>query len=287
MVNVGLKRKLNMKNYYKQGLISPHRVYKACEYLIKHHPAYKNITLKDYEVWAKECPSLFEHTDNSDDEEENSCDEETVNKSSGKTLVDKKQAQGEAEDNDFNAITCLYPKEPALDMVVNHSDKKRKIRLKRKAQKTIDYAPGEKQCPTNWIREKDHDKVAFPELYTDGKGGVNDEREVTLSRGDFYSTKFLNHNKMYAKNSDYLFVAQQHVEKHLLESNISVSCQKGKPEKGPDGTIKMSCSNAFDVFGKIPGTPQYWKNYRNELFARMEQLGPFHFFFTLSAAEML
>ena len=43
----------------------------------------------------------------------------------------------------------------------------------------------------------------------------------------------------------------------------------------------------FDVFSKIPGTPSYWKNFRNELFARMEQLGPFHFFFTLSAAEML
>ena len=49
---------------------------------------------------------------------------------------------------------------------------------------------------------------------------------------------------------------------------------------------KVTCSNAFDVFGKIPGTPAYWKFYRNELLARMEQLGPFHFFFTLSAAEM-
>ena len=76
------------------------------------------------------------------------------------------------------------------------------------------------------------------------------------------------------------------MERHLLEGNISVSCQKGKSEKGPEGTTKVKCSNAFDVFGKIPGTPQYWKNYRNELFARMEQLGPFHFFFTLSAAEM-
>ena len=46
MVNIGLKRKLNMKNTHRQGLINPHRVYRACEYLIKHHPAYKNIKLK-------------------------------------------------------------------------------------------------------------------------------------------------------------------------------------------------------------------------------------------------
>ena len=88
------------------------------------------------------------------------------------------------------------------------------------------------------------------------------------------------------KNRNYLFVAQQHIERHLLENNISISGQKGKVSKGTDGTKIVSYSNAFDVFGKIPGTPQYWKNYRNELFARMEQLGPFIFFFTLSAAEM-
>ena len=41
-----------------------------------------------------------------------------------------------------------------------------------------------------------------------------------------------------------------------------------------------------DVFKKIPGTPAYWKVFRNEMFARMEQLGPFQFFFTLSSAEM-
>ena len=56
--------------------------------------------------------------------------------------------------------------------------------------------------------------------------------------------------------------------------------------KGSDEKKLISCNNAFDIFNKIPGTPQYWKTYRNDLFARMEQLGPFHFFFTLSAAEM-
>ena len=41
-----------------------------------------------------------------------------------------------------------------------------------------------------------------------------------------------------------------------------------------------------DVYKRIPGTPAYWKLFRNEIFARMEQLGPFQFFFTLSPAEM-
>ena len=91
---------------------------------------------------------------------------------------------------------------------------------------------------------------------------------------------------MYAKNTDYLFVAQQFLERHLLENNVNVAGQKGTVSKGLNGTTKVSCNNAFDIFGKIAGTPQYWKNFRNELFARMEQLGQFTFFFTLSAAEM-
>merc|ERR1739838_1001512 len=101
MVNIGLKRKLNMKNYHKYGLINPHRVYKACEYLVKHHPAYKNIKLKSYEEWAKNCPTLFSHTDKSDDEEEvgDSSDEDTddksidkkVDKSSDKKAIDDKK----------------------------------------------------------------------------------------------------------------------------------------------------------------------------------------------------
>ena len=40
------------------------------------------------------------------------------------------------------------------------------------------------------------------------------------------------------------------------------------------------------MFDPIPGTPSYWHSFRNELYARIEQKGNFHIFFTLSAAEM-
>ena len=62
MVNVGLKRKLDMKNTHKFGLINPSRVYKACEYLIKNHPDYRNIKLASYEDWVKRCPTFFKNT---------------------------------------------------------------------------------------------------------------------------------------------------------------------------------------------------------------------------------
>ena len=77
------------------------------------------------------------------------------------------------EDNDFNAITCLYPKEPALDMIVNNTSKQKNIKFRRKGKKMYEYAPGQGQIPTNWIREVNHDIVAFPELYPNAIGGVN------------------------------------------------------------------------------------------------------------------
>ena len=57
---------------------------------------------------------------------------------------DKTTANGESESNDYNAVTCLYPKEPETEMIVNHSDVRKRVKLKRKAKKIIDYAPGEK-----------------------------------------------------------------------------------------------------------------------------------------------
>ena len=195
--------------------------------MIQHHPVYKNIKLKNYDEWAEKCPNLFTNADNSDEEDNSSSNEESTENS-----TDKKNVQGEAVDNDFNAITCLVPKEPSSDMIVNHSDKGKKIKFKRKAKKIYDIAPGQGKIPTNWIRETDHDTVAFPELFPDGKGGVNEQRTYKLRKGDFYGVKFLHHDKRYSKNSDYLFVSQQHVERTLLENNISISGQKGKVTEG-------------------------------------------------------
>ena len=114
MVNIGLKRKLNMKSYHRHGLINPDRVYKACEYLIKHHPAYKNINLKSYEEWAEKCPTLFNYTDKSEEEDNGASSDEE----SAKTSNEDKNVVGEAIGNDFNAITCLYPKEPESNITL-------------------------------------------------------------------------------------------------------------------------------------------------------------------------
>ena len=60
---------------------------------------------------------------------------------------------------------------------------------------------------------------------------------------------------------------------------------KGKPGgNGQDFEMALE-ANLMNIFREILNTPSYWRKMRSEIFARMEQLGPFHFFFTLSCAE--
>ena len=45
-------------------------------------------------------------------------------------------------------------------------------------------------------------------------------------------------------------------------------------------------NDMFDVFKKVKGTPKYWQLARNELVAKIKQLGPFHIFYTFSCGEI-
>lgn len=52
-----------------------------------------------------------------------------------------------------------------------------------------------------------------------------------------------------------------------------------------DGIRKVQLNDVFSVFSKIKGTPKYWQVARNDLVAKVKQLGAFHIFFTFSCGE--
>ena len=80
----------------------------------------------------------------------------------------------------------------------------------------------------------------------------------------------------------FVFAAQYYIESQQLEQNINISHLKGKVSGGN----LLELNDSFAVFEKIPGTPKYWLNKRYELLAKLENLGAFQFFFTLSMADM-
>ena len=66
-----------------------------------------------------------------------------------------------------------------------------------------------------------------------------------------------------------------------LERQINISCRRVKFSEGSVQQLE----DAFSVFENIPGTVKYWQQKRYEVLAKLEQLGPFQFFFTLSCAD--
>ena len=144
------------------------------------------------------------------------------------------------------------------------------------------------QIPRVWVRKPDDDVKAFPHLFVDGEFGLNHEpRKKKLTPSKFYAQRIINYDNMYASDPDYVFMAQRIVEMNALERQINMSTSHGSLEvTESDGTKLVPSADAFNIFQSIPGTPAYWKSFRNECCARIEQLGPFHLFFTLSCAEM-
>ena len=58
------------------------------------------------------------------------------------------------------------------------------------------FFQGQEKVPTNWIREKDHEVVAFPEIFPNGANGFNDKtRPKAISRSDYFCQRFMNNNK--------------------------------------------------------------------------------------------
>ena len=207
---------------------------------------------------------------------------------SNKHSEKKKTPENEAleDDNVFVDVTCLLPQNPERDVIINTSDKTLKKKVKRTDQTVYEIAPGEGKIPNNWLRATNFLLRAFPWLFSKGRYGLYHKREIKLSPLQFFSQRLLNVNTQFARDPDFLFVAEQFCERHAIEKQIDISGKKGTFTKTKQGVELNMIGDPFSIFKSIPGTPAYWKKFRNEIFARMEQLGHFHIFFTFSCAEM-
>ena len=141
------------------------------------------------------------------------------------------------------------------------------------------------QEPTNFLRDENFLEEGFPRHFVDGKYGPHYQREKKLSYQQFFCQRIQNHDKRFAKDESFIFVAQQLNERQQLERQIDISVQKGKLVNTDEGLKVAQPNAAFNLLKTIPGSPGYWQAFKQEIFAKLEQLGPFHLFWTLSCAE--
>ena len=277
--------------YYPKGEFAPHSYYQSVfmdEQLLKQSG--ETTTAENLSnILANEKFVNISNIDEDSDEESND-DENPLSTSTKEKKHRKKNTNPEKMKKQpnykYNDITLLTPIDPTSNIVVNNTEKTIKKRIKKDAP-IIEIAPGEGKIPTNWLREKDNDIDSFPELHPEGKFGLDHERSQKLTRSKYYAQRIMNENPMYSENANYLFMAQQSVERSAIEREIHMAMSQGSIKTNDKGEMSyIPSDDAYNIFKKIPGTPAYWKSFKNELYAKMEALGPFHVFFTKSCAEM-
>ena len=146
-------------------------------------------------------------------------------------------------------------------------------------------APGEGKVPTNILNEKDWDVKSFPGLHPDGKMGIHQPRKTRLTMQQYFEQRIMNYDRRFANTAAYVFGAFACLEKNQLDRNINISFMRGTCKKSSTGQSIYSLDDPYSVLDNSPGTPRYWQKKKYELIARLENLGPFQFFFTLSCAD--
>ena len=120
---------------------------------------------------------------------------------------------------------------------------------------TLFTISGEGKVPTNYMRDEHFDVKAFPCMHPTGRFGLHHKRSMKLSPVYYFNQRLLNKDQRFAKNIPYIFMAQQYLERHTLESQINVCSQRGTV----DHQNLTPHSDVFSVFQKLKGSPKYWK----------------------------
>ena len=256
------------------------------------HPYYQNVPEEeDYKEKCKKSdkegfdllyPEESQNEDGSD-KNENNAPYLTEDEDDEANLTDEENEKEEQEyltkdpvrkwQFNYNKSTCFSNNYP-------------EISYKDEINDAHNIAPGEGKTPTNILQETDWDIKTFPTLHPDGKSGLQEERPVNLTDQNFFVQKLMNRDTRFADNSEYLFAATGYIEKKQMERNIGISGIRGKFKEGSNGSSTYSLEDPTSVLDNIKNTPRYWKKAKSELVGRLENLGPFTFFFTLSSGDL-
>ena len=154
-------------------------------------------------------------------------------------------------------------------------------------ENSLIVAPGEGKTPQNILLDDDWDIQAFPHLNSpDGKYGLHYEREKRLSSQYYFIQRICNQNPKFARSPSYVYAAVGHTELKQLQRNINLSYSRGRESDTCDGVKILKLEDPYAVLDDIKQTPRYWRKCKYEMFAKLDNFGPFHFFFTLSCADL-
>jgi len=262
-----------MQNAHLYEIISPDNVIKAIEKAMSlNNPFFQGVKI-DRDILM----------DSSKPEDKLECDDDGEDCDSEDDEMEKNPARKFQAKRDCN--TCLMPQNLETEVVVNSSSSEIK-KLPTGDGESISIAPGEGKIPTNYLRQEHFDVKSFVRHHPTGRFGLHHPRSIRLSDLMYFNQRLLNKDERFSKDPFYVFMSAAYLERKGLESQISISGLKGVSSSGNGQERKIHLRDPYDVFKQIKCTPRFWQNARNELMAKVKQLGAFQIFFTLSCGEM-
>ena len=136
-----------------------------------------------------------------------------------------------------------------------------------------------------------------------GNNCMNQDRDVKLTNLQFVEQRLLNCNTSFARCTSFLYACLAFIELSQLTSGINMSVQRGARRKTAGGGVEYSLNDAFQIFDTISNSVRlvksnfmdiffkiflfyrYWSKKKLELFSKVENIGAFHMFFTLSCGD--
>ncbi len=263
LIAVQLKRKISFKNVVTESFVNPKKLIAALE-LLKNvgHPGYKKINIE------KEYNFHFQCNKKQKSDSESSSDEDIFKDPMRKDHLEE-------------GSTIMMDDNPEMRLILNQSKNTLNKKQTLNSAVSCPIAPGEGKIPINLLRDNNWDINAFPQLFPTGRFGFYQQRPIKISALQYFIQRLQNCDKRFSSYTPFVFSALYFIERQQLEQKINVSFKKGTVTHGNF----MAIEDGFSVFDKIPGTPRYWQQKRYEMIARLEQLGPFQIFFTLSMAD--
>ena len=295
LIGVALKRKVQYKNSHQQQLINSEKLFRMLEKLkLNKNPHYQ--FYDDFNTYQNRCritdPTgymvLFEDDVNEQlspvdgkqlSELVDELEMETNNKRDDVDAEEKEDFDLQTSDPVkkfqfvYNESLCMTSKYPEIS---SFSDKT-----------CIEIAPGEGQVPKDIMSDENWDVKAFPHLHNpDGSNGKDQERLVRLSDQQYFIQRICNKEKRFARSPAYMYAAVAYIEKKQIKKNINLVGTCGKKFSNEKGGQTYELEDGYRVLEDIKMTPKYWKKAKYEMIARLDNLGPFQLFFTLSCADM-
>ena len=294
LIPIKLKRKQSMVNNHYSQLVQPEKLFKFVKKMHDHgNPFYKDVNVVDEEAALKEFQEKCKNTDprgfkvvygDNNDEDESDCDDDLAEaeteQAKAERRIEELRQQEELEDEENYRKNDPVKKfqlirDETVALIDNCPD----------IDETI-VAPGEGSKPVSPLYVSDWDKKGFPQLVNpDGSGGFDDERPYKIRPQDFYRQRLLNKERRFAKTPTYLYSVVSYLEARRMSSNIAMVGRRGKETKIGD-QIEYKLEDAYQVTANVPNGPGYQRKLKQDILAKLDNLGPFQIFFTLSCADL-